>query len=77
VFGSYDALAAGNVYEALTLLTGMPSETMNLQPLSRWSASKSQDADSLEKRDLLWAQLLSFRDVRNPIQFHSIASAKY
>jgi calpain-15 len=51
IHGCYEALASGRVTEGLSILTGAPCETIDLQPLPN---------ENLD-RNLIWARLLSSR----------------
>ncbi|XP_058468124.1 calpain-D isoform X2 [Malaya genurostris] len=57
--GCYEALVSGRAIEGLATLTGAPCESIPLQPSSMPSLS-DDDVD----RDLIWAQLLSCRQVK-------------
>lgn len=54
-FGSYEAIEAGTVGEALAALTGFPVEQICLQP-------QSKEGDEAFDVDMVWARLLSFKE---------------
>ena len=76
-YGSYESIASGQIYDGLSILTGMPVEKIDLRPPSSRSRERRatrEDAtsalgmlgyeDEELDGDILWIRLLSFREAR-------------